>query len=450
MGLDPTPRVLGPGEVLPESDATIETAVPSLLWPLVIIPVSAILAFLGLLIGFEKVKLKRLIENIPTTPATEVEIGITEIKGTVTSCDDIEPLTGPLTEKPCVWFRYHVQDWRGSGKRRHLVTIEDRTRGQVFLCSDASGSIPVASHDARVVTGRKSRRSRGIREYSEYSLRPEDPVYVLGSAEIDPATGDSLRIEKDPQGLPYLVSNLPERRLKTKEVVGAFWSFAFGIAATAAIILGLLLFTGRIAAVDQLLAALASIITIAFVVGVIMYNDLVFLRQRVAWARSNIDVALKKRIDLLPQLEAIAKGYMKYEHEVLPLLAKLRSAWSMKGEGVNAAGESVSASSAATSGLLALREQYPNLKADTTTEKLMRGIVALENEIAARRDGYNAAVERYRSRTHAIPEIALAKVFAFKEEPLLGWESEIRDLDPLDFERAERSDKDLGKEDAPE
>jgi hypothetical protein len=442
--------VLGPGEELQKSDATIKPAIPSLVWPLIIIPTSAAVAIFGLLVGFKKIKLKRLIENVPTTPAAEVEIGITEIKGTVGSCDDIEPLTGPLTEKPCVWFRYLVQEWRGIGKNRHLVTIEDRKRGQVFLCNDVSGSIPVVTHEARVVSGRKAGRSKGIRVYSEFSLRPGDPVYVLGSAEIDPVTGDSLRIEKDPQGLPYLVSNLPERRLKTREIVGAFWCFAFGIASTAAFILGLLLFTGRIAAVDQLLAALASIAMIALMVTMIMYNDLVFLRQRVAWARSNIDVALKKRFDLLPQLEAIAKGYMKHEHEVLPLLTKLRSAWSMKGVEANTAGESVSASNAATSGLLALREQYPNLKAVTTTERLMRGIVALENEIAARRDGYNAAVERYRSRTHAMPEIALAKVFAFREEPLLRWESEIRDLDPLDFEHAERTDLDLGKEDEPE
>lgn len=449
MGIPPTPKILADGEQATASTATIKPAIPNILFPIGIVVVGAVTALFGLIVGFKKIKLKRLIENIPTTPTNDVEIGITEICGTVHSCEDIEPLTGPLTDHPCVWFRYLIQEWRGSGKNRRLHTIEDRKRGQVFLCTDNSGSIPVASHGARIISGRKAKKSRGNRVYTEYSLRPTDPVYVLGSAEIDPTTGDSLRIEQDPQGLPFLISNLPERRIKTREIVGAFWHFACGIAATAAIILGLLLFTGRIAAIDQLLAACASIAVVALVVIIIMYNDLIFLRQRVAWARSNIEVALKKRVDLLPQLEAIAKGYMKYEQEVLPLLTRLRNAWSMRGK-TDTPEESVAVSNNATDGLLALREQYPNLKADTTTEQLMRGIVALENEIAARRDGYNAAVERYHARMHAIPEVFLAKTFAFKEEPLLRWDTEIRDLDRLDFGPEERTEEDLGIKDPDE
>ena len=124
---------------------------------------------------------------------------------------------------------------------------------------------------------------------------------------------------------------------------------------------------------------------------------------------------------------------MKYEHEVQPLLAKLRAAWSDKEINATSAADSVQASQEATGSLLAVRERYPELKADRLTDSLMREIVALENEIAARRDGYNAAVERYRSRIQAIPEIILAKLFHFQVEPYLSWKGEIRQLDPLDF-----------------
>jgi hypothetical protein len=99
-----------------------------------------------------------------------------------------------------------------------------------------------------------------------------------------------------------------------------------------------------------------------------------------------------------------------------------------------------------TSGLLALREKYPQLKANTTTDRLMMGIVRLENEISARRDGYNAAVERYRSRIHAIPEIILARSFRFRDMPLLQWDASIRIMEHLDFDTPPRPPEEHQKE----
>ncbi|MCH2145139.1 MAG: LemA family protein [Phycisphaerales bacterium] len=446
MDIPPTPEILAVGEVLPNNEAEITTARPSWIFPLVITLVSMIMAALGITVGFGKVRLKRLIENIPTTPATEADIGICELSGRVEYCEDIEPLTGPLTEQPCVWYRYLVQQWRGSGKNRRLHTVSDRSRRQVFLCTDDSGSIPVDTQDARVISGRSPSRSRGRWVYTEWSLRAGDPLYVLGSAELDPATGDSLRMARDPEGVPYIVSNLPEDRIKGREISAGFWWLAIGVAASAAALLGLLLFNGRVAAVDQILAAITSSTVVVLVVMAIMYNDLVFLRQRAKWAFSNIDVALKKRFDLLPQLQSIAEGYMKHEAEIQPALASLRAAWSSPMETPDARQAGVDASRQATDRLIALRERYPDLKADTVMDGVMKGIVTLENEIAARRDGYNAAVERYRARTHAIPEVILARLFRFRDMSLLVWESTIRDLDQLDFTRDERPTEEHGQD----
>lgn len=434
MGMPPTPNILVAGESPPDGEADIPSAPPAWWGPGLIVLIAICIGLLGLKLGFEKVKLKRLIENIPTLPAAEVDIGINELKGRARACEDITPLKGPLTEKPCFWYRYTIQEWRGSGKNRHLHTILDRSCHQLMLCSDDSGSIPISLAGARIISGRSAVRNKGQRVHTEHSIRPDDPLYVLGSAEIDPNTGDSLRMEKDPQGLPYLVSNLPEERLKTKQITTAFWMLAFGIASVAAVILGLLLFTGRIAAVDQLLAAASAIGAVALLVIAIMYNDLVFLRQRVLWAKSNIDVALKKRADLLPQLAEIARGYNAYEKQLQPMLAGLREAWKSPSASAEQTAESVAQSQQSTAGLLALRERYPELKGNTTTDRLMKGIVRLENEISARRDGYNASVERYRSRIRAIPEVFLARCFGFRDKPLLQWESSVRDLDTLDFE----------------
>jgi hypothetical protein len=440
MGLPPTPVILADGETSPGMDDTIEPAPPFWLWPLLISCIALILAVIGLGAGKSSVKLKRLIENIPTTPANDVDIGICELVGTVNSCTDIEPLEGPLTGQPCIWYRYLEQEWRGTGKNRHLHTILDRRKRQVFTSTDDSGSIPVDLEDARVISGRSASRSSGRRVYTEWSLRPGDPIYILGSAELDPVTGDSLRIAKDPEGLPYIVSNLPEERLKERQISVAFWFLAIGIAASAAVVLGLLLFTGRIAAVDQLLAAAGAIVAVKLLVVGIMYNDLVFLRQRARWARSNIDVAIRKRRDLLPRLEAITKGYMKHEAELQPILSGLRSAWASTTPEVEGGTDD------GVSRLLALREQYPELKANSVTEKLMCGIVKLENEIAGRRSGYNAAAERYRARVQAIPEVILARLLRFENMPLLEWGGSIRQLQPLDFTPDERPREDHGQE----
>ncbi len=447
LDLKPPPTFLAAGESATTNTATIEPAVPNFLWPTLIVLLGILVAAIGLLGGFSDVKLKRLIENVPTRRATEVAIGITELEGTLKHEKKIELLDGPLTHKPCVWYHYKVQEWHGSGKSRHLKTIEDRTRTTVFLCQDDSGEIPIAPKDARIISGRNAKHKSGKKIFTEQSLRPGDPIYILGSAEVDPASGDSLRIEKGPQNLPFLISNLPKYVIMTREIVAGFWLLAFGIAASAAVLLGLLLYNGRVAAIDQLSAACASIIAVCVVVTAIMYNDLVFLKKRVAWAASNIDVALKKRADLVPQLETIAKGYMKYEKEVQPALAALRTAWSQKNMDAAQAGDSVQASQKATNTLLGLREQYPALKADSLTDSLMRNIVALENEIAARRDGYNATLEIYRTRIHSIPEVVLAKIFHFKDLPFLAWKGEIHPLAKLDFKGPERPEHELGKQD---
>jgi len=442
--LPPLPVILGEGEVVPDDGDVITPARPFWLVPLLATAGAILVTLICSLIGFRKVRTKRLIENIPTTPASAVEIGVCELAGTVEALAEPPPLHGPLTGSPCVWYRHLVQEWRGSGKNRRLHTISDETEHQRFLCRDESGAVPVDIAEARVVTGRCAKKSRGRRVYSEYSLREQDPLYILGSAELDATTGDSLMIGKDPQGLPFIVSNLPEHRIKGKEITVAFWLLATGIGTSAAIIMGSLLFSGRLAAVDQMIAALVSTGLLALLVCVIMYNDLVFLRQRVDWARSNIDVALRKRADLLPRLEKVTRAYLEHEAEVQPILAELRTAWRNPDHGVEEAGGSVVASRSAIDRLMAVRERYPDLKADTVTERLMREIAVLENRIAASRAGYNAAVRRYLARTHSVPELLIAGTFGFRDRPLLSWDVGMLELQSLDF----RDDPEDGNEDA--
>lgn len=431
LGLGPTPSILASEGTRAELQ-TIQPARPFWLWPTLGITLGGLLGLVGIRWGMKGIKVKRLIENIPRTPCSEVEIGITEVMGKVDYASaDTSPLTGPLTNEACVWFDYHVQEWRGSGKDRHLHTIEHRVQSTIFLCRDESGSIPIDAEEAQVINGRKAKKSKGKRVYTELSFREGDPLYVLGSGEIDPTTGDSLRIEKDPQDLPFIISNLPESRLKTMKVSVAFWMIAIGIASITTAILFLLSFTGTVSALHQLIAAATSITTVFLLIFLLLYNDLVFLRQRTLLARSNIEVALKKRFDLLPQLEDITRGYVAHESETQNLMTELRSSFENEKQAPSETDDS--SSRKAIKRMLAIRESYPDLKANTVFQKLMTGIVGLENEISARRKGYNAAAERYKTRRSSIPEVFLAGIFRFEDAPLLQWRSEMMNFANLDL-----------------
>ncbi len=432
LGLGSTPRIVDSTGEKAELQA-IPQARPFWLWPTLAIAIGGLLGLIGIRWGMKGIKVKRLIENIPSTPCGDVEIGITEVIGRVgyATSGDTPSLEGPLTGNDCVWFEYHVQEWRGSGKNRHLHTIEKRSESTDFLCIDDSGSIPVLADGAGIISGRSAKKKKGRRIYTEQSLREGDPLYVLGSGEIDPSTGDSLRLEKDPQDLPFIISNLPESRIKTMKITVAFWMIAIGIAAVSSAFLFILSFTGTVSAFQQLMAALASIGTVAMLILVLLYNDLVFLRQRTYLAKSNIEVALKKRFDLLPRLEDITRGYADHESRTQEMVTELRRDFEReRGESPD---EAESGSIRTIRKMLAIREEYPDLKANTVFQKLMSAIVSLENEISARRKGYNAAAERYMARLHSIPEIVLARLFRFQGAPLLEWKSEMVNLADFDL-----------------
>ena len=137
---------------------------------------------------------------------------------------------------------------------------------------------------------------------------------------------------------------------------------------------------------------------------------------------------------------------MTYEADVQSRVAQLRSAWSAENTSLDDATPSVNEAAEATSGLLAIREAYPDLKANALTSDLMKRVVTLENEISARRAGFNATVERYLARTHTFPDLLIAKLFKFESAELLTWDNSIRSVDHLDFTPNERSEEELGIE----
>ena len=156
------------------------------------------------------------------------------------------------------------------------------------------------------------------------------------------------------------------------------------------------------------------------VVGIIVaYNGLVSDRRQTMNAWSQIDVQLKRRYDLIPNLVETVKGYMKHEQETLEKVIQARNrAISAKTVGEKA--QAVTAMVAALSGFFALSEAYPDLKANENMQQLQEELSSTENKISFARQYYNDIVTRYNTKLEAFPTNLIANMGSFKARELFG------------------------------
>lgn len=161
-----------------------------------------------------------------------------------------------------------------------------------------------------------------------------------------------------------------------------------------------------------------GIVVILFIAALFgMYNSLVSLRQQTQNAFSQIDVQLKRRYDLIPNLVDTVKGYMKYEGDTLERVIQARN------RAVNATtvGEKAAAEgevSSALANVFALSEAYPDLKANANVQSLMEELKSTENKIAFARQYYNDSVTAYNTKIQTVPTSILANSFGFKPREL--------------------------------
>ncbi len=149
---------------------------------------------------------------------------------------------------------------------------------------------------------------------------------------------------------------------------------------------------------------------------IMLYNRLVALRQTRENAFSDIDVQLKQRYNLVPQLVETVKGYASHEKQVFENVTNARA---QVGAAKGATGERVAAENVlggALMGLLAVAENYPDLKADQNFQKLMTELSDIENKIAAARRFFNNATAEYNTATEQFPAVLIANSFGFKKE----------------------------------
>lgn len=164
-----------------------------------------------------------------------------------------------------------------------------------------------------------------------------------------------------------------------------------------------------------MLYAFLGLIIVIVVLLIGSYNGLIRLRQQVKEAFSTMDVYLKKRYDLIPNIVETVKGYAAHEQETLQKVIAARQ----QGLSASSLEEIKQSNNAITQGLrqlFALSENYPDLKANTNFLALQEQLSQIEGEIAQSRKYYNAVVRTFNTRCEVFPTVIIANSFGFMKE----------------------------------
>ena len=172
--------------------------------------------------------------------------------------------------------------------------------------------------------------------------------------------------------------------------------------------------------IGWIILAIVVVIAIALIA---IYNKLVTLRQRVQNAWSQIDVQLQRRFDLIPNLVETVKGYMTHEKDTLTKVTELRASWS-DAKTVEDKAKLEGELSNTLKTIMAVAENYPNLKADQSFNNLQAELSDTENKISYSRQFYNDTVTIYNTKLETFPSNFVASMFGFKASTLFNVESE--------------------------
>lgn len=418
-------------------------------------PYSALILVFSLLLGagclmasFHYFRRKRLIDDLPTSKAMGVFIGMTELSGTA---EAEAPLTSYLAGARCVYYYYKVEEqWQrtvteaytdAQGNHRTRTRTEsgwetvqsDSQRVPVFL-KDETGIVRILTEGAEIHADRVFDRTCSRNEPLYYARGPagsisssthrrrfsEDVIplharlYVLGPARQrqDVVAAEIACDKKDPV---FLISTRDEKHHSSR--FGRwFWFW---------LVLGLVLLLGgtaiyhAVVRVSSLigfyLLAAAGLYLLLILVGWTWntFNSLVRLRQRVRKGRSQIEVELERRARLIPNIVEMVKAYAAYEKSLQVTLAELRRRAESGLESGTGLLETLPVVAATV-------EAYPQLKASGQFLKLQSLITETEQRLALARDYYNQVITFYNTRLQTLPERYVATLTGFKPGALLG------------------------------
>src|SRR6266542_4261122 len=161
------------------------------------------------------------------------------------------------------------------------------------------------------------------------------------------------------------------------------------------------------------LVVLLAIVVVLALLLVAMYNRLVRLRNRAENAWAQVDVQLRRRYDLIPNLVEVVKGYVVYERETFESVTSARAA-AEQARGVEQQAQAENALSAALGRLLAVAEAYPELRASENFQQLQQQLSETENKVAVSRQVYNDTVLTYHTALETFPTNLLAGTLGFQ------------------------------------
>ncbi len=415
--------------------------------------VPALGGLLGLVLFFLALRAgrrQRLVSDLPTSKTTGVFIGLVELKGTA---EAEQPLVSFLAEEKCVYFQWHVDEHWSRTVTETYTDNEGRTQTRTrtesgwttiahggdsicFYLQDDCGIMRIRPEKAQVepvtsfdqTCGRHERLyytkgpasaipdSMYRRHFVERTIPLHAPLYVVGHAR-EREDLVAPEIAYDPNAEWFLITTRSQQQVR-RGLAWQLWllgllGITFGIA-------GLLL---PDAILDRPLeyniakyAVTGCLFVFVWLMGRIgmVYNSIVTLRQRVQQAWANVDVQLKRRHDLIPNLVTIVQGMRDYEQTVQTELAHLRAQLA-----ATPPGEPGPDPQAAKAILGAIVERYPQLKANSSFLNLQQNLVDTEQRIALARDYFNGIASFYNARLQKIPDRFIAALGVLKPQVLL-------------------------------
>ncbi|NOZ24420.1 MAG: LemA family protein [Planctomycetes bacterium] len=176
------------------------------------------------------------------------------------------------------------------------------------------------------------------------------------------------------------------------------------------------------------------IFVVLLLVFVTIYNGLIRLRNEADNSWAQIDVQLKRRHDLIPNLVEVVKDYMSYEKETLEAVIKARSAAvDASGKGVATQAKAEGELSGVLGRLFALFENYPDLKANQNVSQLQEELTSTENKIGFARQHYNDCVMRFNTKCEVVPSNIVAGMCGFQKKEFFEIEEEEKEVPKVDL-----------------
>ena len=420
--------------------------------------IGALLALAGLFAAFRDGRRRRLIENLPTSKTTGVFIGLVELKGTAESA---EPLASYLAGAACVQYAWTVEEhWSRTVTETYTDDkghTQTRTRhesgwtrvadggemipfylqddcGVILVRPDGAKIEPVKIFDETCGTGDPLYYGKGPagavadsdyrRRFVETALPLKANLYLVGQAR-ERSDIVAPEIAADKNAPMFLISTRTEEQVASGMKWGARGWTIFGLVAA----VGFMVWrdaalnvnpASRILIYAAVAAGYFFAVTLAWVWMV--FNSFVDLRQRVRQAWSLVDIQIKRRFDLIPNLVNCVKGYRDHEAQLQTELAALRSQLQ-----ATPPGEPGPDHGAVSKQVIAIAERYPELKADEAFLSLQKTLSDTEQRIALARSYFNEIATHFNTRLETVPEGFVARLGTMKPQPLMA---------ANDFERA--------------